>query len=352
MARHAWARRSWGLFAFAMLALAGGWWLRGGVGGDLTTSAQEFLASLTAEQKAVAVMKFDDPKRLDWHFIPKPLQGFPERKGLQVKNMDEKQRRAAHHLLQAGLSNLGYEKAKVIMSLEGLLRELEKSRKDGPIRDPERYYFTIFGAPAPKGTWGMSIEGHHLSLNFVVQDGKISATTPTFFGANPATVQSGLDFGPKPGTRVLAPEEDGGFALWRSLTPDQQKRALIDEKPPADVRGAAEPQSPADAPVGLAAADMTKEQVELLWDLLEAYCANVPQEVGEARLDEVNEAGIGMVHFAWAGAGEPGIGHYYRVQGPTFCVEFVNVQPDAEGNVANHIHSVWRTMGRDFGAQP
>ena len=55
------------------------------------------------------------------------------------------------------------------------------------------------------------------------------------------------------------------------------------------------------------------------------------------------------MHFAWAGATKPGVGHYYRVQGPTFLIEFVNVQPDAAGNIANHIHCVWRDMRGDFG---
>ena len=44
----------------------------------------------------------------------------------------------------------------------------------------------------------------------------------------------------------------------------------------------------------------------------------------------------------------PGIGHYYRIQGPTFLIEFVNTQPDAEGNPASHIHCVWRDPRGDF----
>ncbi|MEX2467161.1 MAG: DUF3500 domain-containing protein, partial [Gemmatimonadota bacterium] len=36
--------------------------------------------------------------------------------------------------------------------------------------------------------------------------------------------------------------------------------------------------------------------------------------------------------------------HYYRVQGPTFLIEYDNTQ-----NGANHIHSVWREFEGDFG---
>jgi hypothetical protein len=333
------------LLALLAVAVGGGWaLLYRGAGAQMTASAEAFLASLEPEQRALAVMAFDDPKRLDWHFIPKP-----ERKGLQVKDMTDPQRKLAHRLLASTLSQVGYDKAETIMRLEAILRELEKSRADGPVRDPERYYFTLFGEPTPQGTWGLSVEGHHLSLNFVVNDGELAATTPTFFGANPAEVRNpaGTDF--EPGFRVLKPEEDLGFQLLAALAPEQKDKALIAEMAPADLRGAGEPQAPDTSPEGLPAAEMTEDQVKLLWDLLGAYCANVPQEIGEARLDRVAVEGIEKVFFAWAGASEPGIGHYYRIQGPTFLVEFVNTQPDAEGNPANHIHSFWRDTAGDFG---
>jgi len=42
---------------------------------------------------------------------------------------------------------------------------------------------------------------------------------------------------------------------------------------------------------------------------------------------------------------EVGAPHYYRVQGPTFLVEWANTQ-----NGANHPHAVWRDFNGDFGA--
>jgi hypothetical protein len=172
-------------------------------GADMVQAAQQFLAGLPEEQRAQATMAFDDPARLDWHYIPKD-----KRKGLQIKHMDESARKRAHALLASGVSALGYDKAVTIMSLEAMLRELEKARKDGPLRDPERYYFTVFGQPEAKGRWGWSVEGHHLSLNFVVADGQLASVTPAFFGANPAEVKTELAIGPKVGTRVLRDEEE------------------------------------------------------------------------------------------------------------------------------------------------
>ena len=230
--------------AIAVVAASGGWYafVRSDPGPDMVAAGQDFLGSLSADQRAKATMAFDDPARLDWHFIPKP-----ERKGLQIKYMNDAQRKAAHKLLTTGLSHLGYDKATTIMGLEAILHELEKSRTDAPIRDPERYYFTVFGTPDAAGRWGWSVEGHHLSLNFVVDRGHVSATTPTFFGANPAEVKS--DFGTfKQGLRILKPEEDTGFKLLAALTPEQRKKATIAEKAPSDLRGAA----PAAAAQGIA----------------------------------------------------------------------------------------------------
>src|SRR6266571_1435737 len=94
----------------------------------------------------------------------------------------------AHALLAAGLSQRGYIKAVTIMSLEDVLRILEKA--DPNYRNPEKYYFSVFGEPSDTGTWGFRVEGHHVSQNFTIVNGKV-ADTPSFFGANPAEVREG-----------------------------------------------------------------------------------------------------------------------------------------------------------------
>src|SRR5690606_31104373 len=150
------------------------------------------------------------------------------------------------------------------------------------------------------------------------------------------------------GTRVLAQEEELAFALVNSLDDGQKRKAVIADKAPKEVRAAGEPQPPQAKPEGIAASDLNDKQQELLRKLVRVYLDNHPQEVADHRYEEIEKAGWKEVHFCWAGALEPGVGHYYRIQGPTFLVEFVNVQPDAAGNRANHIHSVWRDMRGDF----
>ena len=313
-------------------------------GATMTAAAREYLLSLDEDQRATSLMGYDTPKRVDWHFIPKA-----ERKGLQVKHMKSPQRKAAHALLRACLSEIGYDKAVQIMALEGLLRELEKERTGGPVRDPQRYYFTLFGEPTADGKWGLSIEGHHLSLNFVVEKGKVVSTTPTFLAANPGVVMSQVPGTTiKKGTRVLAKEEMLAFELLGSLSEAQRADAVIADKAPREIRAAGAPQPPREKAVGLAARAMSDKQRKVLMQLIESYANNLPSKLAGERLAAIKQAGAGKVKFAWAGADKPGIGHYYRVQGPTFLIEFVNTQPDAAGNPANHIHCVWRDMAGDF----
>src|SRR5208337_4761760 len=166
----------------------------------MAETARAFLDSLTDQQRAQAVYAFDHDQRFDWHFIPKP------RKGLPFKEMTPWQKHLAHALLSAGLSQRGYIKAVEIMSLDEVLRVLENGT--GPVRDPELYFFTIFGEPSENGVWGYRVEGHHISQNYTVVNGKV-AGSPSFFGANPAEVKTG----PRQGLRVLAREDDLGTEL-------------------------------------------------------------------------------------------------------------------------------------------
>jgi hypothetical protein len=184
----------------------------------------------------------------------------------------------------------------------------------------------------------------------VVEDGKLVSHTPAFFGANPAIVKDNHGVGPKNGARVLAEEEELAFKLLSLLDAAQRKTAIIAEKAPADIRGPVGAQAPKGDPEGIPAAKLNESQVTTLRALLKACAEKMRSECCEADLRAIEDAGIEKVHFAWQGAEKPGIGHYYRLQGPTFLVEFVNVQPDGDGNPANHIHSVWRDLkDGDFG---
>lgn len=309
---------------------------------EVTKSAAAFVGTLTSEQRGVAIMPYDTPKRVDWHFIPKD-----ERKGLQVKLMTKPQQAAALQLLRSALSQIGYDKATKIMSLENLLRELEAGKGGKNIRDPERYFYTLFGTPG-QGRWGLSVEGHHLSLNFVLEGDRVVSSSPQVFSTNPAVVKMENKAGIAVGTRVLEKEETLAFEIINGLNAEQKAVAIFEKTALKEVRNAGVAQPPTEAAVGIAMSKMEPPQRRQLKELIEVYCSAMPNKVAAERLADIEKAGWADVKFGWAGATEPGIGHYYRIQGPTFLVEFVNTQPDAAGNVANHIHAMWRDMRGDF----
>ncbi len=301
-----------------------------------------FLQTLSAEQKAKAQVAYDSPARVGWHFIP-----MDTRKGLPLMEMSAEQQKAAKAALRGVVSQLGYDKTTTIMGLESLLLQLEGPKSEGR-RNPEKYYFTIFGTPARNETWGISIEGHHLSLNFSLQGNKIVDSTPQFMGANPAELKDNYGDKFKKGARVLAAEEQLAFDLVNSLDEKQLASAKLPGEVPQEIRGPVEPQPPTDAPRGIAASQLKSEQQAQLKKLMEAYSSKMKPGVVKQRWDLIDQAGFDKIHFAWSGAMKPGIGHYYIVQGPTFLIEFINVQADAAGNPANHIHCVWRDLQGDF----
>ena len=310
---------------------------------SLSQAATAWLDTLDPAQKSRGLRPFGEAVRTDWHFVPKAA-----RKGVQLRDMTPAQEQAALALLRSALSQAGYDKSLVIMNLEEILRRLEGDRAKN-IRDPKRYFFTVFGTPANSGAWSLSVEGHHLSFNVLVRDGAVVDSTPQFMGANPAEVKTSFAGLPERGHRVLRDEEMLAFELVRSLN-DAQRAQAVTADAPKEIRAAGEPQAPKEPATGIRWADLTADQQAVLRRLIETYCNWMPAEVAAERLRliEAAEGGWGAVRFAWLGALEPGIGHAYRVQGSTFLIEFVNVQPDAEGTPANHIHCVWRDMTGDF----
>ncbi|HUF63392.1 MAG TPA: DUF3500 domain-containing protein [Verrucomicrobiales bacterium] len=301
---------------------------------DMTEAALTFLAALNDEQRARASFAFDSDERKNWHFIPK------ERNGLPLKDMTDVQRQLAHALLVTGLSHKGYRKAVSIMTLEQILHELEGRN---PRRDPLGYFVSVFGTPAGEGVWGWRFEGHHLSLNFLVEEGEIAGVTPSFFATNPAEVREG----PRRGLRVLAAEEDLARELVGSLDENQRKTAVFSSDAPEDILTGAERKVSGLEPKGLAYADMTPAQQELLRKLVSEYLQRHRNHVAGHELERIESSGWDQVSFAWGGGLEKGQGHYYRVQGGHFLLEYANTQNDA-----NHVHSVWRDFTSDFGDDP
>jgi len=306
------------------------------------TFADSFLSSLDDDQKSKAMLPYDSEQRVEWHFIPKKI-----RKGLAMRDMNTAQRTSALRLIRAALSEAGYDKASKVMLLEAVVRELEGEKRNWE-RDPQKYFVTFFGQPSDSDPWGLSIEGHHLSLNFSYRDGKVVDSTPQFFGANPGEIKTDVSGPFAKGTRVLRAEEQVGFRLINALSDENRKTAIFDKKAPKELRFTGEAQVDVGEPEGVALSELSEENQKLLKRLVRVYTDVAPDALAKQRRDMIAKDGWDDVHFAWAGARKAGIGHYYRVRGKRFLIEFVNSQADAEGNPANHIHCFWRDVTGDF----
>ena len=301
----------------------------------MSETAEAFLSALTSEQRARTVFDLEDDERLRWHFIPPEMF---ERKGVALGEMNEEQRSRAHDLLRAGLSQRGYLTASQIMELEDVLLAIEGGGRFA--RDRDEYYFTVFGSPGARRSWAWRFEGHHLSLHFTIVAGTVAVAAPAFVGANPAEVREG----PQRGLRPLANREDAARLLLRSLSPDQRRRATIAEAAPRDIVTGAEVDIDPLNPAGIMASELAPQQLANLEALVDVYLSMMAEDVAGHRRAQLRDAGFEGIGFAWAGSYDSGEPHYYRVQGPTFLIEYDNTQ-----NGANHIHSVWRDFDGDFG---
>ena len=303
----------------------------------MAEAATAWLASLGSEQRAQASFPFSGDERYQWSYTP------GGRNGLTLQAMTAAQRRAALRLFDAGLSARGAASAQEIIAHESILRETERIEQRHSVddRDPELYYFSVFGTPGGAEPWGWRANGHHLALSFTVVGDALVSPTPLFFGANPAEVQHG----PAHGLRILAAEEDLARALLGSLAAEQTRLAIVDPVAPDDILTKNyRVVDPLAIPRGIAYAALSGVQRGQLVSLIRHYIERTANELSAQTWARIELAGLDEVTFAWAGAVERGQGHYYAVKGPTFLIEYDNTQ-----NNANHIHSVWRDITQDWG---
>ena len=308
---------------------------------EMSDAAQVLLSALSPEQRTAVSFKFENINERE-RFGYVPTEDHP-RAGLSLERMNDRQRAAVGNLLKAGLSEKGFMTTDAIMQLESVLNQIENPPGRAP-RPPERkplkYYVWIFGTPGTRSTWGWKLEGHHVSLNFTIVNGSLVATAPQFFGANPAEVREG----PQKGLRILGYEEDPARDLVTMLDAGQRAKAVIATAAPNEILTRNNSRINPLRPVGIAAAELQPRQRDTLMRIVDAYVSVMAPDLAADRMAALTKAGLDKITFAWAGEVERGRRHYYRVQGPTFLIEYDNTQ----GN-GNHVHSVWRDFNGDWG---
>ena len=298
----------------------------------MVDATNAFVSSLSVQQRNNGIYAFDDEERFNWHFIPR------DRKGVPFRSMNDSQRGAAQELLKTFFSAKGYQRAEAVRSLESVLAEIEVNGRFD--RDPELYFLTVFGTPGLDNNWALRYEGHHLAYNWTFVSGIGIASSPQFFGSNPAEVRAGS----MAGTRVLAAEEDLGRDLVSSLSSDQRKGTILDIEVPGDIFTAAEKEIGPLENSGISYQDLDSRQRRMLIALIDELASMQPEVIADARMEVIRSEGWDDIKFVWIGGIERGDPHYFRVQGAGFLIEYDNTQ-----NNANHVHLVWRDFAGDFG---
>jgi len=309
---------------------------RSGNDGAAEQAANAFLKSLPADLRKTASFPLDSPERTAWYFVPR------ERVGVSLLTLDDRQSELLGPLLATALSPEGLLEARGVMKHENILRrvETEAGMADVTRRDPGHYYTSVFGQPSGAAPWAWRFEGHHLSINVTQLPGQAPIVAPMFVGANPARVLSG----PQTGFRLLAQEEDLGRELMTSLSAAQRKAAMLSDTAYPEIITGNDPKVRPLEVEGLAAGSMSTAGKAQLRTLIELYVGRVNPAAAKEALTRLDRAGFDQVRFGWAGSIENGEKHYYRVHGPTLLIEYDNTQNDA-----NHIHTVYRDLERDFG---
>jgi hypothetical protein len=321
----------------------------------MAASASAFLATLTADQRAKIMHRLDDDAaRTNWsNFPPTP----DDRDGLLVAVLTAPQRIAFHDMLMSAMSSQGYMKSAAIMWLDDILQGEETGRlvtlappRQGgttpgqypPRRSSANYRIVIFGQPgSPR--WGWMLTGHHLAANFTVVDGAV-AFTPLFVGANPQLVRAG----PYAGWRVLGHETVRGFALARSLTPEQRRAAVLSSSVDDDLFTGRGRKGELKTMVGIPASSLSAQQQQLLWGLVREFVASAGDQAADAQLRSIERDGLNQLHFAWWGSTtNPAQRFMYRIHGPSILIEYVR---EGQGSAPlNHVHAIVRDPRNDYG---
>jgi hypothetical protein len=305
--------------------------------GEIRVAVRRWLAGLDEAQRAEATFTFDSPERFVWAYTPGP------RKGLAIRDMRPDQRAASSAVVAAAMSARTAGEIAAIISLETILGQLERSsgRSGWTRRDPELYWFAVFGDASSSGPWSWRIGGHHVAIHVTLVDDRVIGATPSFLGANPAVVPSG----PRAGARTLPGEEALARALLSELTQPERGIAVVDGVAPADIlTGTGRLADLRAVPAGVRHGDLGAPRRAALERLIRHYLDRTRPEVAEEAWQRLVASGLRDATFSWAGPDTPGRGHYYAVRGPGFVIEYDNTQ-----NGANHIHAVWRDLEHDWG---
>lgn len=304
-----------------------------GSAADLLAATWKFLASLEPDKQKAATFARDGAEWRGWNYFG---AGGYIKPGLRLEQMSAAQKAAAWDVLATLFSPAGIEKTRNVMTLQDVLAA---SGNGAGQRSSERFSFAIYGTPAETGAWGFRLEGHHLTQSISARDNRIVAVTPSSFSALPNRIASGKHAG----LITLKDEE----ALARRLVGDlgSKPRVRQGEQPLSNILSYAGRERANAQKVGIAAADLTSAQRDLLWQLVDTYSVeHLTPALATAQKARVRSGDAAAVHFAWYGPNTPEKAFGYRVIGDGFVIEMGSV--DAAGQ---HLHTIYHDLANVLG---
>ena len=307
----------------------------GGLGSaaDLLVVTRKFLDGLEPDKRKAASFIWDGSEWRSWNYFG--VGGFIK-PGLRLEQMNAAQKEAAWNLLATLFSPSGIEKTRNVMTLQDVLAA---SGNGAGQRSSQRFSFAVYGTPAETGAWGFRLEGHHLTQSIAVRDNRIVAVTPSSFSALPARITSGKHAG------LMTLKDEEGLARRLAADLAAKPRMRQSDAPLYNIMSYAGRERSNAQKVGIAAADMTAAQRDLLWQLVETYSVqHVVPALAAAQKDRVRAGDREAVHFAWYGPNTPEKAFGYRLVGDGFVIELGSVDAAAQ-----HLHTIYHDLENVLG---
>ncbi|WPF66176.1 MULTISPECIES: DUF3500 domain-containing protein [unclassified Corynebacterium] len=310
------------------------------------TAAQDFLNTLSEEQKATVVKDYaDEDKSITWSNFPVT---FVERAGINLKDLSEEQRAAAMNVLKALLNDDAYATVTNIMAGDEYLLNNSNTTEDSL----GQYYIAFYGNPSDTEAWTLQFGGHHLGLNATMDTDSLTFA-PTHLGTQPT------EWINEQGQTITTMDKTytSAFAFYDSLS-EEQKNQLYQGEQVATMVCA--PGSTCDYPTGtgLKGSDLTDEQKDLLIDVVANWAGMADEETTATQLDAIR-ATLDDTYVNWSGATtydtSTGEGIYFQISGPKVYIEFANQNgsagADVEGVITagwGHVHTIYRDPSNDY----
>lgn len=321
--------------------------------GAMVAAANHFIAALSGAQRAALTYPL---RAHEWRSWANP-EFLQHDTGLRLEDLDQDARDRALELVRASLSEVGFERVRTLMWINGYLGDTIGL---SAIMNEGSYNIALYGNPSMTQAWGWQLFGHHLGFNCIV-DGDRMVISPVFQGAEPSII---LD-SPLGPIDVFRERIERARCLMAGLTPAQQQVAqiyanMVDASmPPGRLHPGDERhlggcfQDNRVIPLeGIRVDDLSPDDQDQISDLVAVFLDHLPAGALAGRLREV----IGRYDeswFSWIGGWGPEDPFYFRIQSPVILLELdhhCGVFLSNRSPARFHVHTGVRTPnGGDYG---